>query len=241
MALVPFIALIFAVGRIFHFQKVFEKDLVQRFSEQKELINELIQFANNLLMQSKGGIIALIGVIFLFTSLIQLLSHIESTFNNIWKVKRRKLKHSLNVYISFILMLPILILTYSLIKVFFIDVFVEKYVIDSVKEWVFYIFLIIAPYVLIYVIFCFVYLLMPNTRVKFKYAFYGALISGTFYQFLQYFYILFQSNFTKFNAIYGSFAALPLFLIWLQLSWLIFLFGAELTYSFQNLKECKFK
>jgi len=90
------------------------------------------------------------------------------------------------------------------------------------------------PYGLVWALFTIVYMLMPNTRVRFGPGFLAGVIAGTAYQVAQWGYISFQIGVARYNAIYGSFAALPLFLIWLQVSWLIVLFGAEISYAAQN-------
>jgi membrane protein len=91
-----------------------------------------------------------------------------------------------------------------------------------------------SPYVLIWALFTILYIIMPNTKVNFKAGLLGGVVAGTLYQIAQWAYISFQISAAKYNAIYGSFAALPLFLMWLQISWWIVLFGAELSFANQN-------
>jgi membrane protein len=83
-------------------------------------------------------------------------------------------------------------------------------------------------------LFTFLYIFMPNTKVKFKTGLFAGIIAGTLYQAVQWLYITFQVGVAHYNAIYGSFAALPLFLVWVQLSWLIVLAGAEVSYAHQH-------
>jgi membrane protein len=97
------------------------------------------------------------------------------------------------------------------------------------------------PYVLTWFMFTALYIFIPNTKVKFKHALISGIVAGTAYQAFQFLYISGQISVTKYNAIYGSFAAIPLFLLWLQISWTICLFGAELTYSSQNIKNFSFE
>jgi membrane protein len=95
----------------------------------------------------------------------------------------------------------------------------------------------LIPYVLIWLVFTLLYIVMPNTKVHFKSALIGGIIAGTMFQLLQWGYFYFQSLLTGYGAIYGSFAALPLFLIWMQTSWLIVLFGAEVAFANQNVEH----
>jgi membrane protein len=93
----------------------------------------------------------------------------------------------------------------------------------------------LIPYSLIWILFLLTYMIIPNIKVNWKAALYGAIFAGTLYHWVQWFYISFQYNTSKYSAVYGSFAAFPLFLIWLQISWFIVLLGAELSYAFQNI------
>lgn len=90
------------------------------------------------------------------------------------------------------------------------------------------------PYVLVWLLFIFLYMYMPTTPVRFKYAFIAGVIAGTVFQIVQWFYIRFQIGVSSYNAIYGGLAALPLLLVWLQLSWSIVLWGTELCYIMRN-------
>jgi len=102
-------------------------------------------------------------------------------------------------------------------------------------------FLKLLPYTLLWGLFTFLYIFMPNTKVRFTSALLAGIIAGTIFEFAQWVYITFQIGVAKNNAIYGSFAALPLFLIWLQLSWLIVLYGAELSFALQNVDTYEFE
>ena len=99
----------------------------------------------------------------------------------------------------------------------------------------------LVPYLLIFLLFTMMYVIMPNTKVLFKNGLYAGIIAGAIFQLTQWAYIYFQVGVSKFGAIYTSFAALPLFLIWLQLSWLIVLLGAEISYAYQNLEKYEFE
>jgi membrane protein len=238
MAVVPFFALIFVIAKKIGYQEKIEAELIDRFQDQQEIINKIVEFAKNLIIEAKGGLIALVGVIFLFWSLIKVLSNLEESLNEIWQVKKiRTFKRRLSNYLAFMIILPVFLVLFVSLKIYILTFFSK----DFFAQEFFDITLNILPYFLILALFTFIYIFMPRTKVKFKYAFYSAIISSIFYQLIQSIYVNFQIGITKFNTIYGSFAALPLFLIWLQISWLIFLFGAEMNYAFQNLEKIKVK
>jgi membrane protein len=99
----------------------------------------------------------------------------------------------------------------------------------------------LLPYCVMWILFTFVYMFMPNTKIKFESGIFAGIVAGTLYQIFQVVYISFQIGVAKYSAIYGSFAALPLFLVWLQLSWMIVLFGAELSFAHQNVETYEFE
>jgi membrane protein len=99
----------------------------------------------------------------------------------------------------------------------------------------------LLPYGLLWGLFTFLYIFMPNTRVRFTSGLLAGIIAGTIFQIVQWGYITFQIGAAKYNAIYGSFAAFPLFLVWLQLSWLIVLYGAEVSFAHQNVDTYEFE
>ena len=98
----------------------------------------------------------------------------------------------------------------------------------------------IAPFILVWLSFIGMYLLFPNTKVKLKNAVMSGIFAGTAFQVLQYLFVSGQLYVSKYNAIYGSFAFLPLLLVWLQLTWTITLAGAVLCYSSQNIFQFSF-
>jgi membrane protein len=99
----------------------------------------------------------------------------------------------------------------------------------------------LLPYCTVWITFSFIFIFMPNTKVKLKSGIFAGILAGTLFQFVQWAYINLQIGVAKYNAIYGSLAALPFFLIWLQISWLIILFGAEIAFAVQNVQTYEFE
>ncbi|NGX41070.1 MAG: hypothetical protein KR126chlam4_00905 [Candidatus Anoxychlamydiales bacterium] len=238
MAIVPFFALIFAIAKKIGDQETIEKEILERFKEQQEIVVKVIEFAKNLIVEAKSGWIALFGIIFLFWTLIKLFSNLESSLNEIWQVKNiRKFKRRLSNYLALMFVIPVFLVVFITLRMYITNLISE----DIVVEYIFRLPLSLVPYCLILALFTFIYVFMPKVKVKIKYAFLSAVISASIYQIIQMVYVNFQIGITKFNAIYGSFAALPLFLIWLQISWIIFLYGAEISFAIQNLDKIKVK
>lgn len=238
LSIVPVLAVAFGIAKGFGFEKHLEKQIAEKFLEQPEISEKLISFAYNTLQNTQSGLIAGVGLILLFWSVLKLLSNIESSFNAIWKVpKARTFSRRLSDYLAMMVFCPIFFATSSSLSVFIVTQFVgytkEKGVWETVSPYVLLAFHIF-PLILSWFLFTAIYYIMPNTRVPFKAAFTAGIIAGTAYQIVQWIYIQFQVGLASYGAIYGSFAALPLFLIWLNFSWLIALAGAEIAYHIED-------
>jgi len=245
LSIVPVAAMAFGIAKGFGFEKILEKQLLEKFPGQETTLMQVISFANNLLEDTKGGLIAGIGVIMLFWTVVKVLNSIEESFNEIWGVKRgRTFGRKISDYLSMMLICPFLIIASSGLTVFIrtqITVIAGKLsAIGSLSHAVFFL-LNLLPFVMVWVLFTFIYIFMPNTKVTWKSGLLGGIIAGTIYQIVQCIYITFQVGVANTNAIYGSFAALPLFLIWMQLSWRIVLFGTEIAFAHQNVDTYEFE
>jgi membrane protein len=245
LSIVPVVAMAFGIAKGFGFEKLLEQQLLERFSAQQDIVTNVITFARSLLENTRGGMIAGIGLALLFWSVIKVLGHIENSFNEIWEVEEaRSWGRKFSDYLSIMLISPVLVILSSSVTVFIstqVRSITEQIALLGVFSPLISIILKLLPYGLIWILFTMLYLLMPNTRVKLKPALVGGIAGGTIYQIVQWGYIYFQVGVARYNAIYGSFAALPLFLIWLQLSWLIVLFGAEIAFADQNADTYEFE
>ena len=235
MAVVPMVAVVFAIARGFGFSKHIEtwfRDLLQ---SQPQVAETIIGFVNSYLVNVKSGIILGFGLVVMLYTVIMLISSVETAFNDIWNVKnQRGLMRTIIDYVAFFFLLPIVIVLTSGVSIFVsaISGQLNELVAPVVK------FLISAsPYVIMSVIFTLLYMLMPNTKVNFSSALWPGILAGFAMQMLQLLYIHSQLWVTSYNAIYGSFAALPLFMLWVQFSWIICLFGAHLCYTNQNMEQ----
>ena len=245
LSIVPVVAMAFGIAKGFGFQEMLENQLMEKFSGQEDVMIRVVDFAHSLLENTKGGMIVGIGIIVLLWTVIKLLAHIEGSFNDIWEVKKsRSYGRKFSDYLSIMLISPLLIIMSSSATVFIttkIALITEKVALIGMFSPMIFFMLKLIPYFLVWILFIFTYILMPNTKVNFSAGFIGGIIAGTIFQAAQLAYILFQVGVAKYNAIYGSFAALPLFLIWMQLSWLIVLFGAEISFSYQYVDTYEFE
>lgn len=234
LAIVPILAILIAIAGGFGFEKIIESQILESFPAQRDALSTAFQFVDNYLKFSQSGIVIGIGVVFLLWTVISLLSNIEMTMNKIWQAKERSLYHKINDYTSLFIILPILMILSS-----GTSVLITTFLKDAEETFGFitpliYKLLELSPYFFTIIFFTVAYLLIPNTKVKFKYAFIAGILCGIAFQLFQYLYLNGQIWVSKYNAIYGSFAFLPLLLLWMQLSWLIFLFGVLLSFSMQT-------
>ena len=239
--IVPVVAVAFAIAKGFGLEKVIEKQILQMADKanwQSDITSQIITFSHKLLEQAKGGLIAGIGIILLFWTVISILGKIEESFNEIWEVKKpRTLVRKFSDYLTAMLVAPILLIISSSATVVVssqVKVIVNKIGFLGVFSSVIFLLLNLLPYVSMWFLFAMIYLIMPNTRIPLRSGILGGIAAGTVFQIVQWIYIKFQIGVASYGAIYGSFAALPLLLAWLQISWMIVLLGAEIAYAYEH-------
>jgi membrane protein len=238
LSIVPVIAMAFGIAKGFAFEKVLQEKILERFPGQEEVLLEVFGFANSMLANTQGGLIAGIGVILLFWTIIKVLGNIESSFNDIWSVRQeRSLARKITDYLSVMLVAPVLLVLSGSVTVFVttqLAAITQKFDVLGILGPIVLLFLEITPFIIMWVLFAFLYIFMPNRQVDKKSGLIAGIVAGSVYVILQMIYVKFQVGVASYNAIYGSFAALPLFLTWLQMSWLIVLAGAEISCIHQN-------
>ena len=240
LAIIPILALLFAIARGFGFSNLLEDQFRNGLGGQAQTAETILSFIDSYLSHAKSGIFIGVGLIMLFYTVLLLTHNMERTFNSIWQVKKpRSLYRKMTDYFSMMLLLPLLIMLSSGISIFmstFLKNMEEFFLLAPVIK-----FLVrLTPFVLTWGIFTALYIFMPNTKVKLKFAIVPGILAGSAFQGFQYLYIGSQIWVSRYNAIYGSFAAIPMFLLWTQISWSICLYGAQLCYVAQNLRNFSF-
>jgi len=247
LSIVPVVAILFGIAKGFGFEALLRREILEKFpgQAQQEILTKVIGFAESMLETAKGGVIAGIGVVILLWSVINVLSHIEASLNDIWEIKQhRSWGRKFSDYLALMLLSPLLFTVSSSTTVFVttqITQLTNKIALLGLISPLIFLSLKLIPYVLIWILFTIIYILMPNTKVNLKAGLIGGIIAGTIFQVVQWAYISFQIGTAKYNAIYGSFAALPLFLMWVQVSWWVVLFGAELSFANQNVNTYEYE
>ena len=241
LAIVPIMAVVFAIARGFGYNKYIEDWFRETLSSQPQAAEIIIGFVNSYLVHTKSGIFLGIGLIFMLWTVIMLINNIEQTFNYIWQVKKpRSIFRTITDYMAMFLLMPIIIVITSGFSIFVATLSdnIEGYALIAP---VIRFFIALMPYIFMSAVFVALYLFMPNTKVKLGCAIVPGILAGVAMQGLQLVYIHSQIWVSSYNAIYGSFAALPMFMLWVQISWIICLFGAELCYTSQNLEDFAFR
>ncbi len=230
MSLVPILAVVFAVVKGFGLADGLVQSLYSLFPQSPELIDYVVAFAEKALARTQGGVVAVVALVMLFWAVIRVFGSIEKAFNNIWEVKvKRSLARQWSDYIAIVMIVPVLWIIAGAVGSY------AREWLGFGDGWGYRLLSRSVSLLVIWVMFVFSYMVIPNARVRFTSALTAGIVAGTAFALFQWGYFYVQRWMTSYNAIYGSFAALPLFLIWMQTSWEILLFGGELSFAYQNI------
>ena len=238
LSIVPVIAMLFGIAKGFGFETMLEQRLLEQAPDQDTMVLQLISFAQNLLESTKGGVVAGIGIVVLFWTIINVIGNIEESFNYIWKIGTgRSISRKFSDYLSLMLLAPVLLIASSSITVFLdtkITWLISVIELPEFGIWLVVKVLSLSPLVLMIGLFTFTFIFMPNHKINYRAGIIAGIVAGVMYHLLQWAYLSLQIGVSSYNAIYGSFAALPLFVVWLQMGWMIVLFGCEMAFFLQN-------
>jgi membrane protein len=243
LAIIPLIAISFGIAQELGFADKFTEEVKVQFRSQPEVAEKLIQFSDSTLKTTQGGVIASFGLVVLFWTVIKTLGNIEVFFNDIWQVETpRTLWQSIKRYTPLILLFPVFLVGSSSVIVYMSTTALAAsesiQFLNFLNPVILYLFNFIS-YLVSWCLLSLLYIYVPNTKVPWKAGFKAGIITGILYFIWQWVYVTFQVKASNYGAIYGSFAAVPLFLIWLNYSWLILIFGARLCYQIQQETEKK--
>ncbi|MGR8999759.1 MAG: YihY/virulence factor BrkB family protein [Gammaproteobacteria bacterium] len=238
LSIVPVIAMLFGIAKGFGFETMLEQRIIEQVPAQETTVLQLISFARNMLDSTKGGVVAGIGIVVLFWTIIKVIGNIEESFNYIWKIdKGRSLSRKFSDYLSLMLLAPVVLIASSSITVFLktkITWLITVIQLPEFGTWLVIRALGLSSLVLMIGLFAFTFIFMPNHKINYRAGIIAGVVTGIMYQLLQWAYLSLQIGVSSYNAIYGSFAALPLFVVWLQTGWMIVLFGCEVAFFLQN-------
>ena len=240
LALVPALAILFAIGRGFGFHNILQNQIFHHLPDQSGSISTIFGMVDAYLAQSSQGVFVGIGIALLLWTMISLMNNIEYSFNSVWGIKQgRSLWRKISDYTAMLLILPVLMICASGLTIFMTSTLQDLFKFEFMSPVISFT-LKFASYIFTWLFFAAMFKLVPNTKVKFKNALIAGLFSGTGFLILQWIFVSGQMYVSKYNAIYGSFSLLPLLLIWLYLTWIIVLAGIVLCYSSQTFNRYNF-
>lgn len=229
ISLVPVAAVVFAVMKGFGLTEGAIDDLYRIFPRNPEIVDYLVRFAENALSRTRGGVVAAVALATLFWAVIRVFGSIESAFDHIWEVKAsRSIARKWADYVAVVMIVPVLWIAANALGGYL------RGIMPFDRPWIYALLARLASLAVIWAMFTLLYLIIPNARVRLRSALTAGIVAGTLFLAFQWGYVYLQRWMTAYNAIYGSFAALPLLLVWMQTSWQILLFGGELSFAYQN-------
>jgi membrane protein len=245
LSVVPIAAIAFGIAKGFGLDQDLRLAIVDKFQSYKDVLDLFLPQVMNAISETRGGYMAGVGIIILFWSVMSLLQHIENSFNHIWQVRTSRPWHrKFSDYLTLMLIAPVFIILSSSITVFIskgLTEFMTTAPIMAVFKPIIIFLIKLTPYVLSWITMTVLFIIMPNAKVKLKPAVISGIIAGTIFQVIFWLYVDLQFGILKLSTIYGSFALLPLFIIWLQSSWIVVLLGAELSFANQNVSRYEFE
>lgn len=239
IALIPCVALIFAVTQGFGIEDRLEELLLLNFAEKEEIIRQVLKYSNNVIEVTNNGRFGIITFLSFIWLVFWLMIQVEKAFNYVWRVRKsRRLIKRVSVYFAILFLVPFVLVMFLSTTLMFtqgnglVSTLVTIPFMDKISiglSWA-------ITYIGIAIILTMMYIFIPGTKVYLKRALQAALITAVMFCLFQWIYVETQIFFTRLNGVFGAVAAIPFLMIWLNTSWFIVLFGSELTYAFQNVE-----
>ena len=232
ISIVPVLALVFAVVKGFGLAERLVDNLYSLLPQMPEVVDYVVDFATKALERTQGGVVATVSLVTLFWAVIRMFESIEANFNKIWEVKStRSIVRKYSDYISVVVIAPLLWIIATSISSYARQMLglEESMWLELAAEF--------ASLAVVWLMFTLIYMVLPNCKVRLRSALMAGVVAGTCFFLFQALYVYLIKWMTSYSAIYGSFAALPLFLLWMQNSWSILLIGCELSFALQNEKR----
>ena len=238
LAVVPAIAIGFYLTDWLGLREQFANLLYANLGEE-DIINSLLNAADTIVKTAESGLFGFVSMASFLWIVISLMITVRQVFNNVWKVEREQnFLKMIGIVFGIMILAPFVVMIFfsgSVVYSHILDVLVpgNLFFSDGLKTFLSWALFTLAIVFIMAVMFKYI----PGTRVRFKYALKSASFAGLVFTLVQYLYLETQVMVNKQNAVYGVLAAVPLFMIWLNLGWTIILYGAELTYAFQNVDK----
>ncbi|MDP8253467.1 MAG: YihY/virulence factor BrkB family protein [Candidatus Kaelpia aquatica] len=238
LTLIPFLALIFAISKGLGIQNYFQDIVIHKIALGKQdIFLKILQYIENTNLKNLGTV----GIVVLLLAMVRLLGSIEEVFNAVWNVdSARRITRKISDYLTIVVLCPIFVfVTFTFTASLSSNALIQSLLQNDLLNNVYLNFIRFLPFISIWMALSIFYMFMPNIKVNLTSGVISGIIAGTIWQIFQWAYIQFQIGITKYNAIYGTFASVPIFIVWIYFSWVVILYGAELGFVFQNRKNLK--
>ena len=244
-SIVPLLALFFGIFKGFGLEEKIETFLTDKLSNHQEILQQILEFSQNMLEHTKGGVVAGIGIVVLLYSVISMIRHIERAVESILGVKSgRGIMRIIADYLALLLICPLLLILANSATLMF-NSFTLRML--EMKGWFHYlsgplfaILQVVSAWLLSGIFFMLLFKALSNGKMRAVPAICGGLLCGLLIQALQHGYFYLQKFLTGYNAVYGSFAALPLFLMWIYVNWNLILIGVAFASAMQGMNTLEF-
>lgn len=237
LSLAPLLAVVFSLLKAFGVHNRMEPALAEALAplgeKRQEITDHLIGFVDKMSASALGSV----GLVTLFITVLSLMSTIEDSFNHVWRVKSpRRLARRFSDYLSAIVVGPVLVFAAVTITATLQNNAIVHALASLQAFGAVILFLLrLIPYITLWGAFTFVYIFIPNTRVRLSSALVGGLVAALLWQTVGWGFAVFVTSSTRYYVIYSSFAILLLFLLWLHVGWMIVLLGAQVAYAHQHI------
>lgn len=233
-AFVPMVAGVFAIARGFGFEELLQERISTSFLAEANIAPTIMEWVERYLETARGGLFLGIGLVVLIWAVYAFFNMLELSFNNIWNVKQsRSFGRRLSNYMVVLLLVPIMIILSSGISIFLNSAASASPVLQAIEP-IRRVLLRLIPFVVASGVFTWIFIAIPNTKVRFLSAIIPGVIVGILFQLVQMFSVYLVMLFTRMSVVYGAFSAIPLILVWLHITCWLLLIGAELAFAIQN-------
>ena len=233
-AFIPMLALIYAIARGFGFEETVQNTISSSFLAEANVAPVLLEWIERYLETAREGLFLGIGLIVLIWAVYAFFNMLENSFNSIWNVKQsRSFARRMTNYVMTLLLVPVLVVVTSGISIFLNSTEILAPVLDGILP-IRKFMLRFLPFVATAGVFTWIFIAIPNTKVKFSSAIIPGILMGLLYQLVQALSMFLVVLFTRMSIVYGAFSAIPLVLIWLNITCWLLLIGAELAFAIQN-------
>ena len=235
MSVVPFIAIVFAITGGLGLADKLKEFLYGYFNNSQQVIDAVLGFAQNIIDTAQSSAMGLVSALIFVYIVVWMMLNVEKVFNNVWKVqKSRNIFKRLSIILAMLLVSPFVVLVFFAGSVayshalnylgFDLETFTTF---KTLLAWTLFGIVVMLTLSVMYKF-------IPNAHVKYSEALRAALLAGIAFTVMQYMYLETQVFVTRLNTIFGAFAAVPLFMVWINIGWFIILIGAEISYAFQH-------